>query len=54
MALVVKSAVKRLIKGMRISADFWKALDETVKVSVKKAIQRAKANKRKTLRGADL
>jgi histone H3/H4 len=54
MALVVKSAVRGLLKGMRVSEDFWKALDERVTWKVKKAIERAKANGRKTVRGADL
>jgi histone H3/H4 len=54
MALVVKSAVRNLLKGMRASEDFWKALDGAVTAEVKKAIERAKANGRKTVRGADL
>jgi hypothetical protein len=53
-SLVVKSAVKGLIKGMRVSGDFWKALDERVTWKVKKGIERAKANGRKTVRGCDL
>jgi histone H3/H4 len=54
MALVVKSAVRGLLKGMRVSGDFWKELDERVKWKVKRATQRAKANGRKTVRGYDL
>ena len=54
MALVVKTAVRGLIKGMRASDDFFKGLDLVVAAKVKKAIERAKANGRKTLRGADL
>jgi len=56
MALAVKSAVKGLAKKnkMRVSGDFWKALDERIMWKVKRAAQRAKANKRKTMRGADL
>lgn len=54
MALVVKSAVRKLLKGMRVSGDFWKELDERVKWKVKRAIGRAKANKRKTVKGCDL
>jgi hypothetical protein len=54
MALVVKSAVKKLLKGMRVGGDFWKGLDERVAWKVKRAIERAKANARKTLRAADL
>lgn len=54
MAVVVKSAVRGLIKGMRASDDFFKALDAMVAASVKKATERAKGNGRKTLRGVDL
>ena len=54
MALVVKSAVRNLLKGMRASEDFWKAIDAVVTAEVKKAIERAKANGRKTVRAADL
>jgi histone H3/H4 len=54
MALVVKSAVRALLKGMRASEDFFKALDERVQWKVKRALERAKANGRKTVRGHDL
>jgi histone H3/H4 len=54
MALVVKSAVRELLKDVRVSEDFWKKLDERVKEEVKKAAERAKANGRKTVRGCDL
>ena len=53
-ALAVKSAVRALAGKMRVSGDFFKALDETIEWNVKKASMRAKANGRKTLRGADL
>jgi histone H3/H4 len=56
MALTVKSAVKASLKKskMRVSGDFWKALDEKVSWKVKRAAERAKANGRKTIRGYDL
>jgi histone H3/H4 len=54
MALAVKSAVRALIKGMRVSDDFWKELDERIKWKVTRAVARAKANGRKTVRGCDL
>ncbi|MEM5766154.1 MAG: DUF1931 domain-containing protein [Candidatus Aenigmatarchaeota archaeon] len=54
MALVVKSAIRNLLKGMRASEDFWKALDDLVTLDIKKAIERAKENGRKTVRGCDL
>lgn len=54
MALAVKSAVRRLVKGMRISGDFWKELDNRISWKVKRAMERARKNKRKTVRGCDL
>lgn len=54
MALVVKSAVRGLLKGMRASEDFFKELDNKITWKVKRAIERAKANGRKTLRACDL
>ncbi len=54
MALVVKSAVRSQLKGMRASGDFFKELDNKVAWKLKRAIERAKANGRKTLRPADL
>jgi histone H3/H4 len=53
-ALVVKSAVRELVGDFRVSEDFWGALNKTVAEVVKKAVERAKANGRKTVRGADL
>jgi histone H3/H4 len=52
--LVVKSTIKKQLKGMRVGGDFWKALDERVAWKLKRAVERAKANGRKTLRPADL
>jgi len=56
MALAVKSAVKGLLKKsrMRVSGDFWKALDERISWKVKRAVERAKENGRKTIRKCDL
>ena len=56
MALAVKSAVKKNISKskMRVSGDFWKALDERITWKVKRACDRAKENGRKTVRAADL
>jgi histone H3/H4 len=53
-ALVVKSAVRELVGDFRVSEDFWGALNKAVSEVVKKAVERAKANGRKTVRGADL
>ena len=54
MTLVVKSAVRNRLKGMRASGDFFKALDKLLADELARAIARAKANGRKTLRPEDL
>jgi len=54
MAYIVKSAVRSSIKGMRASGDFFKELDALIARRCKRAIERAKANGRKTLRGYDV
>lgn len=54
MAYVVKSAVRGLLRNLRVSGDFFKALDKKVAAMVKEAAARAKANGRKTLRKYDL
>ena len=54
MSYVVKSAVRKALRGMRAGGDFFKALDKKIDVLIKEAIARAKANGRKTVRGYDL
>ncbi len=54
MGLVVKNAIKRSVKGMRFSGDFFKALDKYVAEKVQNAARRAKANGRATCRPHDL
>jgi len=54
MALAVKSAVKAQLKGLRVSGDFFKALDNYITCCLKEAAARAKANGRKTVRACDL
>jgi len=53
-ALVVKSAVRELVGDYRVSEDFFEALNKSVEALVKKAVERAKANGRRTVRGADV
>jgi histone H3/H4 len=53
-ALVVKSAVREMVGDYRVSEDFWGALNKSVGELVRRAVERAKANGRKTVRGADL
>ncbi len=51
--LIVKSKVKELVKSidpeMRVSPEFYDALEEEIKALVEKAVKRAKAEGRKTL-----
>jgi len=54
MALVVKSKIKEVVKGMRFSGDFASALDKKVGEMVKEAAVRAKANGRATVRPNDI
>jgi histone H3/H4 len=54
MALVVKSAVRELVKGRaNVGEDFLKKLDTDVAAMVRRAVERASANKRKTLKARD-
>jgi len=53
-ALVVKSAVREVVGNFRVSEDFFEELNKQVESLVKRAVERAKANGRKTVRGADL
>lgn len=54
--LVVQSKVKALVKKkkMAMSADAVKALSAEVKNLITKAIERAKANGRKTIKARDI
>jgi len=56
MSLAVKSAVRAQIKkaGMRVSGDLWNALDDKIRGDIKRAVGKAKADGRKTVRAADL
>ena len=54
MALIVKNAIKKSIKDMRFSGDFFKALDSHVAEELKRASDRAKGNKRRTIRPCDI
>jgi len=52
-ALTVRSAIKKEAR-LRISGDFFEALDRKVFNIIKIAEERAKANRRQTLRPCDL
>jgi len=53
--LIVKSKLRALFSEaeMRVSDEVWNEIGDGVTRSVKEAIRRAKANGRKTVRGAD-
>ncbi len=54
MAVIVKSAVRELVKGrFNVSDEFLKRLDADVAAMVRRAGDRAKANGRKTLKARD-
>ena len=46
MALIVRSKVKKSVKGMRFAGNFYDALDKKVEEVVNEAAVRAKKNKR--------
>ena len=56
MAYVKKSEIKEFARGrdVRVSAEFFDALDAVIEWHLKKAVERAEANGRKTLKAADL
>lgn len=52
--VVVRSKIKELAEDMNVSGDFAEALNEEVVALIKKACERAKANKRSTIQSRDL
>ena len=52
--IISKSRTKAAAKGYNVSSEFYGALDKYVRTVIKSAGDRAKANKRKTLKPADL
>jgi histone H3/H4 len=53
-SIVIRSKLRDVVKGLNISGDFPTALDEEVKLIISRAVERAKANNRKTLMGKDI
>jgi len=51
--LIVKSAVKAASGDMNVGADFYDKLNEIVAAKIKRAIERANENGRKTLQARD-
>ena len=52
--VVVRSKIKELAEGMNVAGDFAEHLNEEVVSLIKRACERAKANKRSTIQARDL
>jgi len=52
--IISKTRTKAAARGYNVSSEFYPALDKHVRMIIKEAGDRAKANKRKTLKPADL
>jgi len=53
-SLVVRSKIKEFVKDMNVSGDFADALSKKVETLIKEAMERAKANGRRTVQARDL
>ncbi|MBU1201036.1 MAG: DUF1931 domain-containing protein [Nanoarchaeota archaeon] len=51
---IVKAKIKEVANGLNVAGDFSDALNEKVKKIILEAIERAKANGRRTLMAKDL
>lgn len=49
-----KSGVREAAGDLNVGSDFYEALDEHVKEEIERAVERAKANKRKTVKARDV
>ncbi|MBM3247770.1 DUF1931 domain-containing protein [Candidatus Pacearchaeota archaeon] len=54
MSLIVKAQIKEHAKDLNVAGDFAEALDKEVATLIAKAVERAKANGRKTIQSRDL
>ena len=54
MSLIVKAKIKEHAGGLNVAGDLADALDKEVATMITKAVERAKANGRKTVQGRDL
>lgn len=52
--VVVRSKIKEMAEGMNVAGDFAEGLNSEVIALIKKACERAKANKRSTVQTRDL
>jgi histone H3/H4 len=53
-SVIVRTKIKEIVKEINVGGDFADALNEKVIEMIKKAIQRAEANGRKTIMAKDL
>ena len=54
MPIIVKSKVKEICGEINVGGDFVEALDKKVQQMVRDAIERAKANNRRTIMAKDI
>ncbi len=54
MSLIVRSKIKEVCEGMNVSGGVADALEKKVEQILKDAVERAKANKRKTVMPQDI
>ena len=54
MYLVTKAQIKQVVGDINISEDFYPALNHEVQRIIKRALERAKANGRRTLMARDV
>jgi len=52
--VIVKAKIKENVGDVNVASDFIEALDNEVKVLIKKAVKRAEGNNRKTVMGKDI
>jgi len=52
--IIVKSKIKEVVKDCNVAGDFAEGLNEVVTSLVKKSVERAQANGRKTVQKKDL
>jgi histone H3/H4 len=52
--IIIRSKLKEVVKGINISGDFADALDKKTRAIIAEAVERAKANNRKTVMGKDV
>ena len=52
--IVIKAKIKEVVGNYQVSSDYVDALDKVVKEAIKKSIERAEANHRRTVMAKDL